>query len=217
MARVTIFAGHYGSGKTQIAVNWALRLRAAGDSVILCDLDIVNPYFRTADCIEPLREAGVRLIASPLANTNVENASLPADVSAVFDNLDHKAVLDVGGDDRGMLALGRYANRLRGDDYDLWMVANPYRPLAATPELAMELLREMESAAGLSFTGLVANPNIGRDTTVQTVAAARPYMRQLSALSGLPVVMTCIRRDLADDGMQPNLFPIDIFANRFQI
>jgi len=192
MKPLTIFAGHYGSGKTNIAVNYALRLRMHDEPVILCDLDIVNPYFRTADAADRLRDAGVTLVASAFANSNLEAPSLPPDVSAVFDTPGVYGVIDVGGDDQGMLALGRYANRVRQTAHDLLLVANCYRPLARAPRDALALMREMEQTAGLPFTGLVNNPNIGAATTENDVLAAKPYIEELSALTGLPVVMTCI-------------------------
>jgi hypothetical protein len=215
MARLTIYAGHYGSGKTQIAVNRAFWLRRQGKSVILCDLDIVNPYFRTADYAEPLREAGIRLIVSSFANSNVETASLPPDVNAVFDSRDVYAVMDIGGDDRGMLALSRYASRVRADDFDMLLVVNPYRPLATSPEQSLELLKEMEAASGLPFNGIVSNPNLGKETTLDTITAADPYIKKLSQLSELPVIMTCTRRDLAENCAKKNVFPLDIYENRF--
>jgi hypothetical protein len=217
MARMTIFAGHYGSGKTQIAVNRAFWLRKQTEKVILCDLDIVNPYFRTADYAELLRQAGIRLIASFFANSNVETASLPPDVNAAFDNRDAVTVMDIGGDDRGMLALARYADRVSAEDYDMWLVVNPYRPLAVTPEQSRELLQEMEASAGLPFTGLVSNPNIGAETTIETVTSAGPYMQKLAELTGLPVVMTCMRRDLANGYTGENIFPLEIYENRFRV
>ena len=107
--RVTLFAGHYGSGKTNIAVNYALRLKKEGKPVVIADLDIVNPYFRTKDSEEELRAAGIRLISSEFAGSNVDLPSLPQEMYTVTDNREEYAVLDIGGDDRGAYALGRYA------------------------------------------------------------------------------------------------------------
>ena len=107
--RVTLFAGHYGSGKTNIAVNYALLLAGEGKRVSIADLDIVNPYFRTRDSAAELEAAGVRLISSRFANTNVDLPALPAEAYSLVEDRSAYAVMDIGGDDRGAYALGRYA------------------------------------------------------------------------------------------------------------
>ena len=106
-SRVTLFAGHYGSGKTNLAVNYARRLARDGRAVTLADLDIVNPYFRAKDSEALLRQEGIRLLSSPYANSNVDIPALPQEMYAVIDDRSRYAVLDIGGDDRGALALGR--------------------------------------------------------------------------------------------------------------
>ena len=107
MKRITLFAGHYGSGKTNIAVNFAFDLRKKGLPVIIADLDIVNPYFRTADSRNELQEAGIELIAPEFANTNLDIPALPKELYRVTAEKDKHVVLDIGGDDSGAVALGR--------------------------------------------------------------------------------------------------------------
>ncbi len=210
-SRITLFAGHYGSGKTNIAVNYALAIKRAGLPVCIADLDIVNPYFRTKDSAERLTTAGIRLISSPFANSNVDSPALPAEMYAVTDDTSTHAVIDVGGDDRGALALGRLAPAIREEDrYEMLFVANMYRPLTKTPEEALAVLREVEAAGGVPFTGLVNNANLGVDTTAEDVLASLPFMEELSARSGLPIKMTTVRDDLADalTGKMHALFPL---------
>ena len=209
--RITLFAGHYGSGKTNIAVNYALAMHEAGLPVCIADLDIVNPYFRTKDSADRLAAAGIRLISSPFANSNVDTPALPGEIYAVTDDRSTYAVMDVGGDDRGALALGRYAPAIREEnDYEMLFVVNAYRPLTRTPAEALEVMREVEAAGGIPFTALVNNSNIGRDTTADDVLATVPFMEELSRLSGLPVKMTAVREDLTDSlaGKIENLFPL---------
>ena len=209
--RITLFAGHYGSGKTNIAVNYALAMRKAGLPVCIADLDIVNPYFRTKDSSGRLAAAGIRLISSPFANSNVDTPALPGEIYAITDDRSTYAVMDVGGDDRGALALGRYAPAIREEnDYEMLFVVNTYRPLTKTPAEALEVMREVEAAGGIPFTAIVNNSNIGAETTPQDVLASLPFMEELSRLSGLPVRMTAVRADLAADlnGRIENLFPL---------
>ena len=139
--RVTLFAGHYGSGKTNIAVNYALRLAGEGKKTAIADLDIVNPYFRTADSARELAEAGVDLISPQFANSNVDLPALPAEAYRLVEDRSLYAVMDIGGDDRGAYALGRYVPYIREEgDYRMVFVANFSRPLTRTPEEALEVM-----------------------------------------------------------------------------
>ena len=186
--RLTLFAGHYGSGKTNIAVNYAVMLAKEGRKVCIGDLDIVNPYFRTADSEKVLKEAGVELISPQFANTNVDLPALPAEAYRLVEDKSIYGIMDIGGDDRGAYALGRYVPAIKAEnDYRMVFVANCCRPLTRTPEEALEVMKEIETACGLAFTDLVNNANLGPETTPDTVLSAENYMEKLSQLSGLPI------------------------------
>jgi hypothetical protein len=211
--RVTVLTGHYGSGKTSLAVNWALRLSESGRAVTVADLDIVNPYFRTTDRRRELEARGIRLIASQFANSNLDLPALPAELYSVVESREGYAVLDVGGDDRGAVALGRYAPFLVAEgDYEMLFVVNFCRPLTRTALNALGVLREVEAACGLPATALVNNSNLGRETTANTVLQTVERMRELSQLANLPVKMTAVSRELKDqlEGNIENLFPMDL-------
>ena len=195
--RVTLFAGHYGSGKTNIAVNFALRLAGEGKAVALADMDIVNPYYRSKDSAQELEAAGVKVIASAYANTNVDVPALPQEMYSVTEDTSRYAVLDVGGDDRGALALGRYAPAiLKENDYHMIYVFNASRPLSRTAEMALEIMGEIEVAGGIPFTAIVNNTNLGRDTDWETVAASRKEAEKLSQISGLPLLFTAVEESV---------------------
>ena len=156
--RLTLFAGHYGSGKTNIALNYALWLRRQGLKVTVADLDIVNPYFRTKDGAAQLEAAGVRLISSDYANSNVDLPALPGEAYSLVDDKSACGVIDVGGDDRGALALGRYVPGIREEnDYEMLFVLNKARPLTRTLDDALEVFYEIEAACGLPFTATLPN------------------------------------------------------------
>lgn len=196
--RMTLFAGHYGSGKTNIAVNFALHLAGEGKRVSLGDLDIVNPYYRAKDSQEELEAAGVRLIASPYANSNVDVPALPQEMYALTEDTAAYAVLDIGGDDRGALALGRYVPAIvQENDYDMLFVFNRSRPLTRDAKSAYNILREIEAACALPFTGIVHNTNLGPESTADTVFSALPELERLCAMTGLPVRFTAARSDIA--------------------
>ncbi|MBQ4435255.1 MAG: hypothetical protein II879_04090 [Clostridia bacterium] len=196
--RVTLFAGHYGSGKTNIAVNYALYLRSLGKPVAIGDLDIVNPYYRAKDSQAELEKAGIRVIASAYANSNVDVPALPQEMYSLTEDRKTFAVMDIGGDDRGALALSRYIPAIAEENnYDLLFVFNRSRPLTRDAQSAMTIMREIETACGLPFTGIVHNTNLGRETTPRTILDALPVVQELCGMSSLPLLFTAVRSDLA--------------------
>ena len=218
LKRLTILCGHYGSGKTNVAVNIATELKKTCDTVTVADLDIVNPYFRTKDSETFFSEQGIRLICSAYANSNVDIPALPQEMYAITDDRSMTAVLDIGGDDRGALVLGRLAPKiLAEDDYEMLMVINCYRPLTRDAVSTLEVMREIEFAGGIRFTGLVNNSNLGAVTTAEDVIASLEYAEEVSRLSGLPVVMTSVRQDLypAVEGKVPGAFPLGLQKNKY--
>jgi len=215
--KLVILAGHYGSGKTHLAVNLALIMRQSHEQVAVADLDIVNPYYRTRDAEALLHEAGIRLISSSLAGSNLDAPAMSADAGAIFDDPALYAVADVGGDDRGALALGRYAAKISAHpSCQVLFVCNARRPLTASVCDALAVLREIEAAGHIAFTGLINNTNIGPDTTPEDILRSQPFMDKLSEASGLPVVMTSVCRDLfpALAGKVDGLFPIDMLKKK---
>ena len=206
--RLTLFAGHYGSGKTNIAVNYALLLAGEGKKVCIADLDIVNPYFRTKDSAAQLEAAGVDLISPQYANTNVDLPALPAASYRLVQDKKSYGIMDIGGDDRGAYALGRFVpSILQEGNYRMIFVANSFRPLTRTPEEALEVMREIEAACGLAFTDIVNNANLGNETTPDHVLEAIPYMEKLSRISGLPIFAHTAERNVAK-GLEGKLTPV---------
>lgn len=211
--RITLLCGHYGSGKTNVAVNMAFDLKTKESNVALADLDIVNPYFRAKDSRDDLANAGIRLICSEYANSNVDIPALPQDMYAISDDKSLHCILDIGGDDRGALALGRLAPAILAEnDYEMLMVINASRPLTRDAASTIEVMREIETAGGIRFTGLVNNTNLGAETTAEDILASLPYAEEVSRLSGLPIVATSVRADLtkALEGKVENIFPLTL-------
>lgn len=195
--RITLLCGHYGSGKTNVAVNLALMMKKQYDKVTVADLDIVNPYFRTKDSSKIFDEAGIKLICSEFANSNVDIPALPQEMYSITDDTSHRVLIDVGGDDRGALALGRLAPKIKEEnDYEMLMVINKCRPLTRTVEDTLEVMGEIEFACGIKFTGLVNNSNLGEETTVDDVLNSLEYANAVSKATGLPLVATAYKAEL---------------------
>lgn len=218
--RLTLFAGHYGSGKTNIAVNYALYLNKLGKKVCIGDLDIVNPYFRTKDSAAELEKAGIELISPYFANSNVDLPGLPAEAYRLVEDTSSYGVMDIGGDDRGAYALGRYRPFiLKENNYNMLFVVNFYRPLTRNAHDALEVMSEIVSACGIEFTGIVNNSNLGVQTTAQDVLNSLDNLRELSEKSGLPVLMTTVEEQLYD-GLKERLsdvFPMKLQEKYFDI
>lgn len=215
MKRVTLFCGHYGSGKSNIAVNYAFRLRETCDKVALADVDVVNPYFRSLDSKSELEEKGIRVIALPFANTNVDLPALPSEVYGLVERRDIHAVLDVGGDDRGALALGRFVPYIQEEnDYDMFFVANFYRPLTRTATEALGVMNEIFSACRLPFTGIINNSNLGEETVARDVVETVAEAEKLAEISGLPLIYTTYSERLGEINV-PSPFPIRLQKKNF--
>lgn len=195
LKKAVVITGHYGSGKTNIAVNLAVDYARAGEKVCIIDLDIVNPYFRTADFDDVFKENGIYMVAPQYANTNLDIPSLGFDMAALLRGYD-RVIVDVGGDDAGAIALGQYATILKNFGYDMLYVVNKFRFLTGTPEESLELLRDIELVSALKATAVVNNSNIGAETTPDDVRGSLPYAEECARLAGVPLIFTAAKREL---------------------
>ena len=216
--RLTLFAGHYGSGKTNIAVNYAIRLAKEGKRVCIADLDIVNPYFRTKDSAEELSAVGIDLIAPRFANTNVDLPALPAESYRLVQDKSTYGIMDIGGDDRGAYALGRFADAIKAEnDYRMAFVLNCYRPLTSTVDDAIEIMREIEAACGIQFTCIVNNSNIGRETTREAFLDSLGFAEALSKKTGLPIWLHTVEERLAAEIADIPVMPLKLQKKYFDL
>ena len=187
-ARITVICGHYGCGKTNLALNLALDEAAKGERVTVADLDIVNPYFRSSEYGGLLEEHGIRLIAPVFAGTTLDTPTLPPELYSLFEPSAGKVFIDAGGDDAGVTALGGLHELLEEAGYQMLYVINRYRVLSQTPEEALALLREIETASRLKATGLVNNSHLGVETTLETLLGGLDFAHKTAELTGLPLL-----------------------------
>ncbi len=199
MNRITIFTGHYGSGKTENAINYALQLKKQGEDVIIVDLDIVNPYYRTKDAETFLNENGIEVISPLFANTNVEMLTLPSDVFKVFADKSKKVIFDVGGDDDGATALGQYYPYFQNDSYDMFVVINTKRPLTDTKENIIIILLGIVEKSRLQPTGLINNTNISADTQIADIQEGEEIVLEVSKELKIPFIWNAVKEDLAEE------------------
>ena len=216
--RLTLFAGHYGSGKTNIAVNYAMLLAKEGKKVCIADLDIVNPYFRTKDSEQELTELGIHLISSRYANTNVDLPALPAESYRLVQDQSIFGVVDIGGDDRGAYALGRFADAIKSEgNYRMAFVLNRHRPLTSTVEDTVEIMREIETAAGIPFNCIVNNSNIGSETTPDTVRESVAFAEALSLATNLPIWLHTAEKNVAEAITEISVLPLTLQKKYFDL
>lgn len=188
-------------------------MRSLDLPVTVADLDIVNPYFRTLDSESVFREHGIKLICSQFANSNVDAPAMPKEVYELIDSRSEYGVLDIGGDDRGALALGRYVpSIIEENNYEMLLVINKARPLTRNVSDTLEVVNEMVTACNLSFTGIVNNTNLGPETDEDYVLSSISYAEEISKALNIPVKMTCCDEKLYSklkDKVE-NLFPLSL-------
>lgn len=190
---IRLIVGHYGSGKTEFALNYALDKALEGKRVLLADLDIVNPFFRSRNKADYMEKRGVDVIGSSLAGgTWADIPALSPQIFALFGGTYEECLADVGGDPAGARVLGRFHEKLDGCQYDMWMVVNANRPETRTADRVIRLMGEIESVSRLKVNGLISNTHLGGETAWEDVLAGNRLCREVGGLTGLPIRFTCI-------------------------
>lgn len=215
-AEFYIFAGHFGSGKTEVALNFAFKKAGAGKNVTIIDLDIVNPYFRTADSKALLKKKGIRLIASEFANSNLDMPTVAPEVMSAFYQKDGVVIFDVGGDEDGAFALGQYNRFFQKEKYKMYLVVNTKRPMTQKAQELADMAHVIESASRLKFTGIINNTNLGKMTDENTLLSDYGEILALESETGIPIVMQSGLPDSLKslpEEMKDMAFVMDILIN----
>lgn len=214
VSRIRIFTGHFGSGKTEISINYAIKLAKEGKKVAIVDLDIVNPYFCTRGIKKELEEYGIRVIAADPNLSNAELMVVPPEVLSVFNDKSYEVIMDIGGDDQGAVVLGQYNRYLREEPYDMYFVINNNRPLTSNNDDTQDYMRVIQAASRLKVTHLISNTNMSYETAVEDIISGDKTVKELSEKLNIPHKYTVCRRDLIDEvegKVQGELLPIDIY------
>lgn len=213
--RLVIIIGHYGSGKTEFAVNYAVKMKEKFDRVNIADLDIVNPYFRSREKRDFFEKSGIKLFDSSIRNTAVDLPALPAELMGVILNKQEKSVLDVGGDPVGARVLSRYSQQIKNTEYDMFFVINGNRPETNTLEGALKYLRMIEATSNLKVTGLINNTHMLKDTSIEDVEFGHALTKKVSWEIDIPIryeaVINNIAAKIKNEEILEKLFPINLY------
>lgn len=207
MKRLNIVTGHFGSGKTEFALNFAL---SQTRKTTIVDMDTVNPYYRTADAKDVLMKNGVNVILPYFANTNVDIPALPSEIYSVFTNKNQLAIFDVGGDEDGALALGQFNRYFTEETYEMFYVINARRPLTREKEGVIAILREVEAASRLRVTKLINATHLGRETTAKVVMEGQALVEEISHQTGIPIGYTAVKRGI-DVSVKNPVIQLELF------
>ena len=217
--KMYVLIGNYGSGKTEIALNFAVRAAERGERTELLDLDMVNTYFRLTEPGRMTRMKEIRIVSPNFANSGVETLSVPAEVQSAFAMDWDTVVFDVGGDATGSTALGRYHQdfmELEEGCLEVLNVVNIRRPLAGTVEKIIRLQEEMESHSRLKITGMINNTNLAVATTTAELRDGYEMIKEVSQKTGVPVKYTSGKKEMLEaflaEGHDPQYIgePLDI-------
>jgi hypothetical protein len=210
--RLLIVTGHYGTGKTEFSVNLALDLAKAQEKVMLADLDIVNPYFRSRERRDILEAAGVRVISSSQECSDADVPALPAEILTVLEDRSYRGILDIGGDPDGARVLARFQPKIIAEDYQMIFVSNANRPEVRTAANAISYMRCIEEVTGLKCGGIVNNTHLCGETTVEEILKGAELAHAISAETGIPVLCHTAVENLADKlgSLSEPVYPITI-------
>lgn len=213
MKKINIVTGHYGSGKTNFSANLAVKLTESGERVTVVDLDIVNPYFRSADFGELFGSKKIELVAPMYANSNLDIPAISFDLERIASEKGY-LIIDVGGDDAGAIALGRYAKAFGEfpDEVEMLYVVNCRRFLTSTADEALALMYEIEAAAGMKHTAIVNNTNLLYETTAEILESSQKFAEEIAEKAGLPIEYTCV--PLGISARVTNPFPVEIYVKK---
>jgi hypothetical protein len=216
LPRIRIFTGPFGTGKTEVAINYALSLAGRDDLVTLIDMDVITPYFRSREMAERLEKRGVEVVAPSGITKYVHLPAVTARIWGALQRSNGLTVMDVGGDAQGARAIGQFKALLEESDYVMYLVVNPYRPFNATVEKIARALQDMEENSRLTTGALVSNPNLIAETTLEIVDEGHRLVEQASHELGLSIAFLCMEERLLEEGVEEQYAqPILTLARHF--
>ena len=209
---LTIICGHYGCGKTNFAINYAIDKARNGNKVTLADMDVVNPYFTSSEYSDVLKKNGINVISPTFAATNLDIPALPASMCSLFDT-DDEVIIDAGGDDAGATVLGRFAGMIKKKPYEMLYVTNMYRPFTSNADDSVKMMEQIEITCGLNATAVVNNSHLKEFTTPETITDSLEYAKEVSEKAGIPLMFTVVpKRLLGELPKEECFYPADVYV-----
>ena len=190
--RINIFVGGFGSGKTEIAINYSIDCKKRYQQVAIVDLDIVNPYFRSREVKEILKLQGVKMVSPEGKLTYSDVPIISPEIKGLIQNQDFRLILDVGGDDVGSVVLGNFRNFIKDFDYEMFLVVNTFRPFTRNVSQIEQMVREIEHTSRLKITGIVSNPNLSIETDEENIIEGHKEIVKASKALDIPIKFVCV-------------------------
>ncbi|MCF6464642.1 nucleotide-binding protein [Clostridium sp. Cult2] len=212
--RLRFIIGHYGSGKTEFSINYAVKLAEMGEKVAIADLDVVNLYFRSREKTDVLEKLGIKVIGSSIEGSAVDIPAISAEILTPMQDTSYEAVIDVGGDPAGARTLGMYNKYLAQGKYDMFFVLNANRPETQTTEKAIEYLRKIEDTARAKVTGIINNTHMLKSTTVEDVLKGQKLAEKVSEKTNIPIRYVCAIEKVAKElpvDLKGEIFPMTLY------
>lgn len=215
---IVIYTGSFGSGKTEISINHSIKAIENGGNVVIVDLDIVNPYFRSREMRDNLKDLGINVIAPPGKYAMADIPLISPEIKGIIQDINRLLIIDVGGDDVGAKSLATFYPVLKESGYEMNMVVNPFRPFTNNVSQIQAMLQEIEVASRLKVNGLISNPNLGSETDLELIKKGHKIVKQVSEKVKLPIKYLVveksfyknIRKNKVNDliNNNENIFPI---------
>lgn len=213
--RIKIFVGSFGSGKTEIAINYSIYCRKNHSQVAIVDLDIVNPYFRTREAKDTLNLKGIKVISPEGEMVYADLPLISPEIKGLIQNSDYYLILDVGGDDVGTVVLGNFKSFIKDLDYEMLMIVNSYRPFTQDIPQIQQMAQEIENSSRLKVSGIISNPNLSTQTDEDVIKKGHILIRQAAQKLKMPIKFVCIDERFSQKIKQENFEEPIFYIKRF--
>ena len=213
--RIRLFTGHYGSGKSEVSINYVTKLREQVEGeVALADLDVVNVYFRSREKKDIMKDLGITPIDSSINTTTLDLPAVSAEIMRPLNDKSVNYVIDVGGDNVGGKVVGRFANQFNSNDYDMFYVVNANREKTQTAKEVLQYIDAIEATSKLKVTGLINNTHMLKETTVEDVLKGQYVAREVSKIRNIPIkYISCLESivDKLPKDLEGDILPMKLY------